>query len=72
MRSTLHECQEYFRGMLGVHQENVRSTLGKCQEYKRIISVVLYNSLGVINTLTISCVREVVSINAPLVVSFAL
>ncbi len=58
--------------MSGVHQENVRSTLGKYQGYKRIVSVVLYNSIGVIKTLTISRVREVVSINAPLVVSVAL
>ena len=40
VRSTLGQYEEYFRGMLGLHRENVSSTLGKCQEYKRILSVV--------------------------------
>ena len=53
--------------MSGVQKENVDCTLQlhMCYKYP-------YNSIGVIKTLTISCVREVVSINAPLAVSFAL
>ena len=61
VRGTLGECQKYFRQMSGVQKDNVGCTL-----------IRIYNSIGVMNTLTISCVREVVSINAPLVVSFAL